>query len=151
MTNAAWLYGNLTLEQLKKDNYQANTRNKLIREAFYLTGDIKKYGSGFIRIRSEVKSYPTMIFSFENAPNGFLARLTYKQQKTSELARNVVENEKKIVELIRSNPHYSALEMAALLQLNQRTVQRYLKRLQEKNVIQRSGSSKGGHWEIIKK
>jgi len=36
--------------------YQAYARNKLIAEAFYLTGDIEKYGSGFRRIRNEVDS-----------------------------------------------------------------------------------------------
>ena len=40
--NPGTLYGNLTGDELKKDNYQANARNKLIAEAFYLTGDIEK-------------------------------------------------------------------------------------------------------------
>jgi ATP-dependent DNA helicase RecG len=35
-------YGNVTVDELKKDNYQAHTRNKLIAEAVYLTGDIEK-------------------------------------------------------------------------------------------------------------
>ena len=33
-------------------------RNKLIAEAFYLTKNIEKYGSGFIRIRKDLESYP---------------------------------------------------------------------------------------------
>ena len=49
--NPGGLYGNLTVDQLKEDNYQAIARNKLIAEAFYLTGDIEKYGSGLGRIR----------------------------------------------------------------------------------------------------
>lgn len=40
--NPGGLYGNLTVDQLKNDNYQAIARNKLIAEAFYLTGDIEK-------------------------------------------------------------------------------------------------------------
>ncbi|HEY9168519.1 MAG TPA: ATP-binding protein [Lutibacter sp.] len=66
----------------KKDNYQANARNKLLVEAFYLTGDIEKYGSGFIRIRKELKQYPTMKMEFSEIPNGFLAILSYTKQKT---------------------------------------------------------------------
>ncbi len=54
------LLGNLTLEDLKHDNYHAYARNKLIAEAFYLTGDIEKYGSGFMRIRKELETYPTI-------------------------------------------------------------------------------------------
>ena len=49
--NPSGLYGNITEEELKTDSYQASTRNKQIAESFYLTNDIEKYGSGFIRIR----------------------------------------------------------------------------------------------------
>ncbi len=44
------LYGGLTIEALKTDLYPSQLRNKLIAEAFYLTGNIEKYGSGMIRI-----------------------------------------------------------------------------------------------------
>jgi predicted HTH transcriptional regulator len=46
----------LTIDDLKTDTYQANARNKLLAEAFYLTGDIEKYSSGFRRftIRTDV-------------------------------------------------------------------------------------------------
>ena len=68
---------------------------------------------------------------------------------TENVVENVVENEKKIMELIRSNPKYSALQMSDLLGLTQRTVQRYLKQLQNKNIIERIGPAKGGYWQII--
>ncbi len=48
--NPGILYGGLTLEQLEGDDYQSSLRNKLIAEAFYLTGKIEKYGTGLIRI-----------------------------------------------------------------------------------------------------
>jgi len=81
--NPGGLYGGLTLSELKGDDYQAQSRNKLIAEAFYLTGDIEKYGSGFVRIRDEIASYPTMALSFEEKPVGFLVTLSYTTQKTS--------------------------------------------------------------------
>ena len=59
--NPGGLFGNLTINDLKKDNYRANARNKLIAEAFYLTGDVEKYGTGFIRIRKEIGDYRTMV------------------------------------------------------------------------------------------
>ena len=49
--NPGRLYGNMTIEKLRTDNYQAQTRNKLIAEAFYLTNDTEKYGSGYARVR----------------------------------------------------------------------------------------------------
>ncbi len=50
---------------LKTDFYTASTRNKLIAEAFYLTKDIKKYGSGFMRMRKQISLYPTPINKFD--------------------------------------------------------------------------------------
>ncbi|PIY04619.1 MAG: ATP-dependent DNA helicase, partial [Bacteroidetes bacterium CG_4_10_14_3_um_filter_31_20] len=60
MFNPGELYGNITIEDLQHDDYQASARNKLIVEAFYLTGDIEKYGTGYRRIREALKNYPTM-------------------------------------------------------------------------------------------
>ena len=67
--NPGRLYGDLTIEKLKTDSYQSRIRNKLIAEAFYLTRDIEKYGSGYIRIRREIADYPTM------KKDGLLARV----------------------------------------------------------------------------
>jgi ATP-dependent DNA helicase RecG len=89
--NPGQLYGNLTIESLKTNTYQAYARNKLIAEAFYLTGDIEKYGSGFRRIRKELDKYPTMELVCEEVPNGFLATLSYTRQKTN-TKTNVTEN-----------------------------------------------------------
>ena len=68
--NPGKLLGDLTVEKLKSDNYQSRTRNKLVAEAFYLTRDIEKYGSGFIRVRQEIRSYPTMelAYSLKSGP-----------------------------------------------------------------------------------
>lgn len=69
--NSGDLYGDLTIDQLKRDDYQSRTRNKLIAEAFYLTKDIEKYESGFIRVRDEIRKYPSMVFSYQESGNGF--------------------------------------------------------------------------------
>ena len=66
------LYGGITIEDLKTDTYQSCTRNKLIAEAFYLTNNIEKYGSGYIRIREEMKVYPELTFSIEETSGGIL-------------------------------------------------------------------------------
>jgi ATP-dependent DNA helicase RecG len=167
--NPGGLYGNLTIEQLQKDNYQANTRNRLIAESFYLIGEIEKYGSGFLRIRREIKDYPTMKLTIDEAPNGLITSLKYVQQKISKerekidnvvdsvvdnvvdgVVDNVVDNEERIITLLVQNNKYSASELANYVNLTQRTVQRYLKNLQEKGIIQRIGPAKGGYWKIVK-
>jgi len=54
--------GNLKPEDLYKDDYKAFHRNKLLAEAFYLTGDVEKYGTGFIRIRKYLEEYPDVSY-----------------------------------------------------------------------------------------
>ncbi|MFH2124046.1 MAG: ATP-binding protein [Pseudomonadota bacterium] len=39
-TNPGRLYGKLRLEDLERDDYVSSIRNRLLAEAFYLTGDI---------------------------------------------------------------------------------------------------------------
>ena len=102
--NPGRLYGDLTIADLKTDNYQAQSRNKLIAEAFYLTKDIEKYGSGYRRIREMIAEYPTMYFNFEENSGGYLVTLGYSNQKrgikhtsfkenvTENVVENVIEN-----------------------------------------------------------
>ena len=144
---------------MQHDDYQASARNKLIVEAFYLTGDIEKYGTGYRRIREALKNYPTMKFDFKEIQGGFLAELSYQKQRLTENAvdnvvenvvDNVVENEQKTLALLKENNTLSAKEIANKLKITERTIQRYIKKLQEKKLIKRIGPAKGGHWEINK-
>jgi ATP-dependent DNA helicase RecG len=52
-------------EDLMKGNYIAIHRNKLLAEAFYLRGDIEKFGTGFYRIQMALKEFPEVQFSLE--------------------------------------------------------------------------------------
>ena len=94
------LYGKQTIEALRTDDYQAYTRNKLIAEAFYLTGDIEKYGTGYTRIRSEIASYPTMKFDFEAKPSAWLVTMSYKEQKTEENSELAPEHATNLSQLV---------------------------------------------------
>ena len=94
------LYGKQTIEALRTDDYQAYTRNKLIAEAFYLTGDIEKYGTGYTRIRSEIASYPTMRFDFEEKPSAWLVTMSYKEQKTEENGEVATEHATNLSQLV---------------------------------------------------
>lgn len=82
--NPGSLYGNITIADLNRDDYQSSARNKLIVEAFYLTGDIEKYGTGYQRIRKAVGTYPTMKFIYREAQDGYFAELTYELQKNKQ-------------------------------------------------------------------
>ena len=153
--NPGRLYGNLTIDDLKTDAYQSHARNKLIAEAFYLTKDIEKYGSGFIRIRHEVSQYPTMEFVYSEVGTGFLTTLRYKQQRvTRNVTENVTENvtdsrEIRILNLMKKNNRISTGEMARNLNVSRMTIAREISSLKKQGLIIRIGSAKGGHWEVV--
>lgn len=70
-TNPGKLYGNLTVEDLKRDDYVPAHRNRLLAEAFYLTGDIEKYGTGFVRIRQWLKEDPGLDYELDETGDFF--------------------------------------------------------------------------------
>lgn len=150
--------GDLTPEDLERDNYRAYARNKLIAEAFYLTGDIEKYGSGFLRIRNEISTYPTMKLKVEEIPNGLHVELSYTEQKISMDVRNVSENvsekltanQQKIIDAMKANRQVTYTELAEIVGIAPTNVARNVKKLVEENRIKRVGPAKGGYWEVVK-
>ncbi len=160
--NPSGLYGDLTIEDLKTDSYRASTRNKLLAEALYLTNDIEKYGSGYIRIRKEIEQYPSMRFSYHEIANGYVAELSYDIQKTTtDTIENVTVNpenvtvnpvhnrSKKIIEEIKTNPKISSTELSVKFKVTERTIKRDLQMIKKNNVIIRCGSDKTGYWKVL--
>jgi ATP-dependent DNA helicase RecG len=72
---------------------------------------------------------------------------------------NVVDNvvddmakkEQEIIKFISENKKITAKGIALKLELTQRTVQRYLKKMQEKELIKRIGTANSGYWELVLK
>ena len=52
--------------------------------------------------------------------------------------------------IIRSNPRATAEEAAEQLGLKPRTIERTIRELKEKGLIERKGSKKSGFWEVKK-
>ena len=145
------LYGTQTIEALASDNYIAQTRNKLIAEAFFLTGDIEKYGTGFTRIRKAIKDYPTMQFSFAEQGNGMMVTLSYAEQRTETTLKTTLKTTlREIFCVIKDNPEVSIPELAIQLNLSKEGVKYNIKKLKDLGYISRVGAKKGGHWIVLK-
>ena len=161
--NPGKLYGNISIGDLKENNYTSELRNKLLAEAFYLTKDIEKYGTGFFRIREAIKNYPTMEFHYQEQGNGFLTELVYTQQKISISGWNGLEglskglneglNEglKSLLTAISKNPGVQAKNLPLLLENRPlKTIERQIKELISRQLIERRGSRKtGGYWTVV--
>lgn len=148
--NPGRLYGDMTIEKLHTDNYQAQTRNKLIAEAFYLTNDTEKYGSGYGRVRAEIASYPTMKLEYEEMGNGYLVTISYEKQKVTsdeDVGVNVGVNE--VFEYIKTNQPVKANTIADNFpDVTQRTIERYIKQLKDEDKVEFKGSPKTGGYVV---
>lgn len=63
---------------------------------------------------------------------------------------NINGIERKIIELVLNDPTLTAEKISIIIGKTKRTAERYLKALQEKRYIERTGSDKTGHWKVIK-
>ena len=146
------LYGGLTLEDLKGDSYQSRTRNKLVAEAFYLTNNIEKYGSGFIRIRKELASYPELGVSIEEIGGGLL--ITFRQlsgvsEGVSEgVGEGVNEGVNGLIESLKMKPGMRTPEISRMLGVPPNTLERWLKELKARNRIVYKGPDKTGGYYV---
>lgn len=56
----------------------------------------------------------------------------------------------KILDLLKGNPRTTIPEMAEVLHLSTRAVEKNLLKLKQEKCIKRVGSARGGHWEVLK-
>jgi ATP-dependent DNA helicase RecG len=142
------LYGGLTVEDLKTDHYQSRTRNKLIAEAFYLTNNIEKYGSGFIRIRQELKAYPEIDFAVEEVGGGVLVTFSHGEGVNEGVSEGVNEGVNSLIACIKQHPGLRTPELSSLLNVPPKTLERWLRRLREEGLVVFKGPAKTGGYYI---
>lgn len=160
-TNPGRIYGNLTIEDLERDDYVSSIRNKLLAESFYLMGDIEKYGTGFIRIRKMLTDYPGVSYSITETGDFFKVEMRHTPTKTpiktptktpmkaEDQDVYLTGLEDKIFKQIQTDNHITFENIATNLSISRNTVIEYVNKLKSKGVLKRVGSRRGGHWEII--
>jgi ATP-dependent DNA helicase RecG len=118
-------------------------RNKLLTEAFYLTGDIEKYGTGFRRVNNWFIEYPELIYDLKEL-SGFM-QLVVKSKNEP-----LNDRQKEILKQIQANKNITISELQKNIKVGRETIKRDLKKLKKLNIITRIGSDKTGYWQIIK-
>ena len=78
---------------------------------------------------------------------------TQTTQSTIQSATRYVNEEpiQAIIKLIESDPSLSQKQMAEILCLNPNTLKYYLKRMREKGIVERTGTSRKGRWIVKSK
>lgn len=73
-------------------------------------------------------------------------KVTFRKEKTE----NCTDNELKLLELLKTSPNITQLELSNKLNVSRRTISTLLANLKEKNKIERIGSDRKGYWKILK-
>lgn len=143
-------YGGISVADIQADNYRSSLRNKLVAEAFYLTGNIEKYGSGFIRIRKALRDYPEIEFEIKEFAGGVMVTFAQKQPESPReevsggVSGGVNPESFHLLQLIQSQPGLKTTELVIQAGKPQRTIERWLKQLKDSQHIEFRGAPKTG-------
>ena len=94
------------------------------------------------------KFFGNLLLDEENVLDNREMQIWDGSEKSSE--KNTLNSTKsKILKEIKANPIISAKQLADILGITSRAVEKNLAKLRESNTIRRVGPDKGGHWEVI--
>ena len=153
ISNCSMLPFGWTVETLLS-THVSNPYNPDIARVFYRAGYIESWGRGIQKIRDACKNLgaddPEYIVHGEDIMVKFSALQSAKVSDAKAL--NVTKDvaiEMKILALIKENASITTNEMARLLSVNRRTIQRGLDVLKDKGTIERKGGKRYGYWEVF--
>jgi len=134
---------------LERDDYVFSIRNRLIAEAFYLTGDIERYGTGFVRIREFLKDYPELALSVSEVGDFLKVELRAQNQPADvPVSVPVSERQKWFLEQLQAGVNCKASDLAEKWKVTEKTAKRDIADLKKKNLIKFTGPPKTGRYLI---
>ena len=146
------------------NNIPSIRRNPILADIFARMKFMDRRGSGFDKIingtnrlfydnKNHVEFYATEThFSvvIYNANYENLDRGTINGTINGIINGTINENEKIIYTLMKENHKITVTEIIEKTNIPRRTINRIITSLKEKEMIDREGSNKGGHWKILK-
>ena len=95
----------------------------------------------------EYTVHPGDIMINFTGPEDRIVRVTDKV--TNGVTGEVTDRERQVLQLLIEDPGYTMPQLAEKMTVSRKTVAGYLKSLKEKDVIERVGTTRSGHWEIM--
>ena len=125
-------------------------KNPIIAKFFREIGRVEELGSGVRNTFKYSNIYvPGSMPKFIEG-DIFKAVIPLKKEANQDLnLERLGENEQKILELIAANSQITIFLMAENIGISTTSVENNIKKLKEKDILERIGSARGGHWKII--
>ncbi len=155
------------------EKHSSDPFNPAVANVFFRTGMIEAWGRGIEHIIDvchdanipvpELRyehSGLWVIFNFSNVTNksgaitekGSVKSSVEVSEKASvQTSEQVsVQTSEQIIELMNENTKITIRELAHKIGVTERSIERNIKKLQEKGVLRRVGADKSGYWEVLK-
>lgn len=134
------------------------SRNPKIAEFLHQYDYVKEFGEGVDRMYKEMENAGLPAPEYSN--NAFMLNVTIRNGEVNGDVNgdvngevnnnNLSKNERLVYEAIASNANITRLSLIETLDISSRTIDRAIKSLKEKGVIERVGSDKTGHWNVLR-
>ena len=156
IANCGCLPENWTQENLMQ-KHASRPYNPNIAHVLYLAGFIESWGRGIEKICSSCEREGLPLPDYTINPGDIM--IVFKAPKdrivhsvtrevTEKVTDQLTDTELQILELIEEDPAYTSSVLAEKLSLSRKTIALWLKKLKEKNIIERIGSDRKGYWKI---
>ena len=150
------LPGIVRLNNLRSVHFSRNPKiARFLQEYEY----VKEFGEGVDRMFNEMAA--AGLPAPEYRDNAFMLNATIRNGEVIDEVNgkdgkvngevnydDLSKNELLVYEAIRSNPHVTRSDMIEMLDVSARTIDRAIKSLKEKGIIERVGADKNGYWKI---
>ena len=131
-------------------NLPSYKRNRLILDILFRSKDVEKSGTGFQRV-NELCKQQNISWDYRKEAYGFFFEFIRTNVWINvQINTELTEPEQIIFNLIQNNEGISKAEMAVRIGKSEKTVQRIISSLSQKQVIERIGSNKTGSWRVRK-
>ncbi len=147
-------------------NNPSEIRNKVLAPIFKECNLIEKWGSGFKKILEQMDKYPELELRITEPSN--TTQIQFVKKSFLEESRTFPKNDladetdnmadimtdktndlaDKILFVIAQDNYITIQSIADKVASSKRTIERYIKKMQESNTLTRIGPKKGGYWKI---
>ena len=90
-----------------------------------------------------------MIKTLSSGIDAFLRSMDDGGEKTRPIGDKKQKSRKKILQLLKDHPNYSARKLAEIIGITPKAIEKHLARLKAEGVIKREGPDKGGSWIVL--
>ena len=135
------------LAAVDKDfGHKSVSRNPLIFGLFQRIYLVEKVGSGILLMEELMlgNNLPSPIYQKEG-----MFTVIFKRPVAAVVEESMEKTSEKILRLIEKNNAITILELAKMIGLTTRAIEKQIYKLQNENILERIGSDKSGHWRIL--